>query len=68
MKLKAESDDLRAEYLQICEQLIGNVQNMRNFAMKPGNAWLAKAEMAKINNLLAEAETLLDQIKQADQG
>jgi hypothetical protein len=61
-----ESEKLRAEYLILCEQVIEYTQKMRNFAMKPGNAWLARGELAKISSLTGELEGLLDQIKVAD--
>ncbi len=67
MKTDPKADALRAEYLQVCEQLMNHVQSMRNYAMKPGNAWLARAELSKITGLTAEVEGLIDQIKQADE-
>ncbi|HSH31713.1 MAG TPA: hypothetical protein VK963_03560 [Candidatus Saccharimonadales bacterium] len=66
MKTSHPGDQPRAEYLQLCEDLISHIQAMRNYAMKPGNAWLAKAELAKINSLVGEAELMLEQIKRAD--
>lgn len=39
---------------------------MRNYAMKPGNAWLARGELGAIQAELYEIETLLEEIKQAD--
>jgi hypothetical protein len=65
--MKDPADTLRAEYLELCEKLVNYTQNMRNYAMKPGNAWLARAELAKIISLTNELDTLLDQIKELDQ-
>lgn len=39
---------------------------MRNYAMKPGNAWLARGELGNLQATLYEIENLLDEIKQAD--
>jgi hypothetical protein len=61
------SELLRAEYLELCEQLISYTQVMRNFAMKPGNAWIARGELSKIVVLVSELENTLDQIKVADE-
>lgn len=61
-----KADDYRAEYLSLCEELTDRVAAMRNYGMKPGNAWLAKAELAKITSLITDIEQLLEQIKQAD--
>lgn len=61
------SDSLRAKLLEHCEEVISKSQAMRNYAMKPGNAWLARGELGAIQAELYEIEILLDQIKQADQ-
>lgn len=60
------SDSLRAKLLEHCEEVISKSQAMRNYAMKPGNAWLARGELGAIQAELYEIEILLDQIKQAD--
>lgn len=61
------SDALRAQLLEHCEDVISKSQAMRNYAMKPGNAWLARGELGSVQATLYEIETLLDQIKEADQ-
>lgn len=60
------SDALRTQLLEHCEEVISKSQAMRNYAMKPGNAWLARGELANIQATLYEIETLLDEIKVAD--
>lgn len=67
MKTTHPSDPLRAQLLEHCEDLISRSQAMRNYAMKPGNAWLARGEIANLQATLNEIDVLLDQIKQADQ-
>lgn len=62
-----EAERLRGEYLQLCDKLISHTQTMRNFAMKPGNAWIARGELASISALTGEIESLLDAIKAADE-
>jgi hypothetical protein len=66
MKATHPSDPLRAKLLEHCEDLISRSQAMRNYAMKPGNAWLARGEVAALQATLYEIDTLLDEIKQAD--
>lgn len=66
MKATHPSDPLRAKLLEHCEDVISKSQAMRNYAMKPGNAWLARGELGAIQATLYEIETLLDEIKQAD--
>ncbi len=67
MKSLNPSDELRTQYLVLCDQLLGHIQSMRNYAMKPGNAWLARAELSKITNLTGDIEDLIDRIKETDQ-
>jgi hypothetical protein len=66
MKATHPSDPLRAKLLEHCDDLISRSQAMRNYAMKPGNAWLARGEVASLQATLYEIDTLLDEIKQAD--
>jgi hypothetical protein len=61
------AEKLRGEYLQYCDDLISYTQTMRNFAMKPGNAWIARGELSKISALTGELEELLEKIKLADE-
>jgi hypothetical protein len=42
-------------------------QTLRDYATTPGNAWLAKGELQAIAQLVSDLETLLEQIKQADE-
>lgn len=67
MKPTSPADDFRAEYLQLCEQLLQHGTDMRNYAMKPGNAWLARGELSKITTLINDLEVTLDKIKAADE-
>lgn len=63
-----KADEQRATYLNMCEELMDRASAMRSYGMKPGNAWLAKAELAKIGGLITELEAALEDIKQSDQG
>ena len=67
MKPTSPADEHRAEFLELCDQLLKGSAEMRNHAMKPGNAWLARGELSKINTLMNELETTLDKIKAADE-
>lgn len=66
MKPTHPSDPLRARLLEQCDELLTRSQAMRNYAMKPGNAWLARGELGAVQATLYEIETLLDEIKQSD--
>lgn len=65
-KPTSPSDSLRAKLLEHCDDLLSHSQAMRNYAMKPGNTWLARGELGSIQTTLTEIEVLLDDIKQAD--
>ncbi len=68
MKSLTPADRLREDYLEQCERLMTCAKEMRNYAMKPGNVWLARGELAKIVTYVGELESLLDEIKTADEG
>ena len=42
-------------------------QTLRDYATTPGNVWLAKGELQAISQLVSDLETLLEEIKQADE-
>ena len=65
-KPSSPTDPLRAKLLDHCEELLSRSQAMRNYAMKPGNAWLALGELGSIQAELYEIETLLNDIKAQD--
>ena len=67
MKKPTTSDPLRAHYLELCEELAEHAKTMRDYGLTPVNSWLARGELQQIGQLLTELETLLEQIKQADE-
>lgn len=67
MKQSRPTDPLRARCLDLCQELTERAATMRDFAMSPGNAWLAKGELQHISQILSDLEQLLEEIKQADE-
>jgi hypothetical protein len=63
---KSSTDPLRAQLLELTEQIANHTEKLRDFAVAPGNAWLAKGELSALMGLLSDMETLLEDIKQAD--
>jgi hypothetical protein len=61
------SDPLRVHCLELCNDLSEHTTTLRDYALTPGNAWLAKGELQQITQIISDLETLLEQIKQADQ-
>jgi hypothetical protein len=58
-------DDLHTHLIEHCEELMEHVKMLRDYATTPGSVWLARSELARINQLAGEAEQLLAAIKQA---
>lgn len=68
MKQPQPADPLRAHCLELCQEMAAKVTATRDYALTPGNAWLAKAELQQLAQIISELESLLEQIKQADTG
>lgn len=65
---KMPSDPLRVRCLELVERLSDHNLLLRDYALTPGNTWLAKGELGHISQLVSELESLLEEIKQADSG
>lgn len=63
---KQPVDPLRARLLELTQEIDEHTATLRDFAMIPGNAWLAKSELQTLTTLLSDMEALLEDIKQAD--
>ena len=61
-----DADQLRAQCLEMTVETSEHLKLLRDYASTPGNAWLAKSELAKVGNLVSELDHLLELIKQAD--
>ena len=66
MNKNAPADPLRARCLELCEELNDHTQLLRDFALTPKNAWLAKGELRQVARLISELETVLEDIDHAD--
>ncbi len=60
-------DDLRAECIALCAKIEEHLKLLRDYATTPGDVWLAKGELTKINGLSGEMDALLAKIKRAGQ-
>ena len=63
---KTPVDPLRAQLLEQLQELTDRAVQLRDYAMTPGNAWLAKSELQAISQLISDLETALDDLKQQD--
>jgi hypothetical protein len=66
MTKKQSADPLRVRLLELTEAITQHAAQLRDFALSPGNAWLAKGELQSLMNLMSDTESLLEEIKQAD--
>ena len=60
------TDILRARCLDLCEELVGRAQSLRDYALTPGDVWLAKNELQLAAQTLSELEQLLTELKRSD--
>ena len=63
---KSPVDPNRTRLLELIEAMQDRLNNLRDYALVPGNSWLAKGEVGQMNLLTNEMEELVEQIKQAD--
>jgi hypothetical protein len=66
MNKTPQTDPLRTRVLELTEQLTEHSHLLRDYALTPGNAWLAKSELAQVGQVMSDLESLLEEIKQAD--
>lgn len=63
---KTPVDPLRTRLDELTQQISDHTTQLRDFAMIPGNAWLAKGELQQLTTVLSDLEVLLEDIKQQD--
>jgi hypothetical protein len=63
---KQPTDPVRTRLLELVQEIEQHAATLRDFAMIPGNAWLAKGELQTLTSLLSDMDALLEDIKQAD--
>jgi hypothetical protein len=63
--MNESADELTARLIEQCEEMMERVKMLRDYATTPGSVWLARSELARINQLAAETEQLLSAIQRA---
>lgn len=58
-----KTEDAQTMLHDACAQMADNVALLRDYATTPGNVWLARSELSRIQELAGEVEKLLEQIK-----
>ena len=56
-------EDAQGKLIDSCEQLMAHVKLLRDYATTPDNIWLARGELNKLNEMSAEIDALLTEIK-----
>lgn len=58
-----KAENAQTQLHDACSQLAEHVALLRDYATTPGNVWLARAELSRLQELAGEVEKLLEQIK-----
>ena len=53
----------QGQVIELCEQLAAHIKLLRDYATTPDNVWLARGELNRINEISAEVEKLLAELK-----
>lgn len=59
-------DDVRSHCLEIIVEVGDHLRLLRDYAVTPGNSWLARNEMSKVMALMSDLETSIDAVKRAE--
>jgi hypothetical protein len=54
--------DAQTKCLELCAEIEKHVRLARDYATTPDNVWLARSEISKVNTLVSDLETVVDQI------
>jgi hypothetical protein len=63
---KSSVDPLRTRLHELTQEIEEHTAKLRDFAVAPGNAWLARGELQQLMNLMSDLESLIEDIKQQD--
>ncbi len=65
--MKTPEDRIRAQIQDISAEIVDQIKLIRDYATTPGNSWLAKNELTRLQARMTELEELIDKIKEKDQ-
>lgn len=66
MKQDSDIEELRSHCLDVIAEINEHVALLRDYAVTPGNAWLARNEMTKVMTLMSDLESSISAIKRAE--
>ncbi len=64
--MKTSGDESRAQVIELTAELGEHLKILRDYATTPDNIWLARGELNRIQEKLAEVERLLALLKSGD--
>ncbi len=59
-------DDLREHCMDVTAEMTEHLKLLRDYALTPGNSWLARNELSIISTLMNDLEVSIDAIKRAE--
>ncbi|HSX14757.1 MAG TPA: hypothetical protein VLE72_02500 [Candidatus Saccharimonadales bacterium] len=59
-------EDLRSHCLDVVVEINDHMKLLRDYAVSPGNGWLARNELNIVTTLITDLETSIDAIKRAE--
>lgn len=59
-------EDLRAHCLDVIVEVNDHIKLLRDYAVTPGNSWLARNELQRVAALMSDLEASIDAIKKQE--
>jgi hypothetical protein len=60
-------DDLREHCMEVTAEMNDHLKLLRDYALTPGNSWLARNELTIMATLMNDLEVSIDAIKRAEE-
>jgi hypothetical protein len=61
--MKTQEERIRSQIQDLSAELIDQIKLIRDYATTPGNSWLAKNELTRLQSHMTDLEELINQIK-----
>lgn len=60
-------EDLRAHCLDLIVEINDHLKLLRDYSVTPGNSWLARSELQRIQALMSDLDASIDAIKKSEE-
>lgn len=61
---KTSSDPYRVKAQELIQEMADHLQSLRDYALTPGSAWLAKNELEAMSRLMNDLEQAIQDLRQ----